>query len=216
MHDVYDLLTIFPFEPDLLLLPFIGAVIGWITNYLAVKMLFHPRKPLRLIFFTVQGVFPKRQQALAHKLGQVVSTELISAQDLTESLAEKATSEPMLQVVADRIEQVITQKLPAVIPMIAMVLSPEIVQTVKNAFMEDLKEMISDLIDKLSSEIHQELDVHAIVEEKVANFSSAKLEEILFAIMRREFRFIELVGAFLGFLIGVVQVALLTRELWIP
>ena len=64
-------------NPLLLCMPFIGAGIGWVTNFIAVKMLFHPRKPLRLLFFSVQGVFPKRQQAFAHKLGAIVSDELI-------------------------------------------------------------------------------------------------------------------------------------------
>ena len=51
------------------LLPLIAALIGWLTNLIAVKMLFHPRKSINLGFFSVQGVFPKRQKALAKKLG---------------------------------------------------------------------------------------------------------------------------------------------------
>lgn len=42
--------------------------------------------------------------------------------------------------------------------------------------------------------------------EKVKNFSSDKLEEILYSIMKKEFVFIEIIGAVLGFLIGVIQI----------
>ena len=49
-----------------------------------------------------------------------------------------------------------------------------------------------------------------IVEEKVSGFSSDKLEEILFSVMRREFKFVEMVGAVLGFIIGVAQILLLS------
>ena len=42
----------------------------------------------------------------------------------------------------------------------------------------------------------------------MAGFSSDKLEEILQAVMKKEFRFVELVGGVLGFLIGVIQLAL--------
>ena len=93
--------------------------------------------------------------------------------------------------------------------MLAMVMNPELVATVKQAFMNEMQPFIASLVDSMSSELDEALDVHAIVEEKVANFSSDKLEEILFGIMRREFKFIEFVGAFLGFLIGLVQVLLL-------
>ena len=44
--------------------------------------------------------------------------------------------------------------------------------------------------------------------EKVEAFSTEKLEELLTSLMKKEFRFIEWVGAFLGFLIGCIQVAL--------
>ena len=54
-------------ETRLLLLPVIGFVIGYFTNYLAVKMLFHPRRQ----FFGIQGVIPKRKQILAKKIGEV-------------------------------------------------------------------------------------------------------------------------------------------------
>jgi uncharacterized membrane protein YheB (UPF0754 family) len=46
------------------------------------------------------------------------------------------------------------------------------------------------------------------VVEKVAGFSSDKLESILMAIMAKEFRFVEIIGAVLGFLIGLLQVAI--------
>ena len=59
--------------PILLLLPIIAALIGWFTNYLAVKMLFHPRLPLKIFGFSIQGVFPKRQKQLADKLGTLVA-----------------------------------------------------------------------------------------------------------------------------------------------
>jgi uncharacterized membrane protein YheB (UPF0754 family) len=52
------------------------------------------------------------------------------------------------------------------------------------------------------------MDVKELVREKVEAFSSDKLEEILFSIMRKEFRFIEIIGAILGFLIGCIQIAL--------
>jgi uncharacterized membrane protein YheB (UPF0754 family) len=43
------------------------------------------------------------------------------------------------------------------------------------------------------------------VREKVESFSSDKLEDMLFSIMKKEFRFIEIVGGVLGFFIGLLQ-----------
>jgi uncharacterized membrane protein YheB (UPF0754 family) len=192
----------------IVILPTIGAFIGWVTNYVAVKMLFHPKEPKKFLFLTVQGVFPKRQRAFAHKLGAVVSGELFSADDVKSLLREGASSPKLRAVIDQHIEAVITEKLPKAIPMLAMVMNPQLVQTVKGTFSAELNELLVSLVDALGSTLDEALDVHAIIEEKVAAFSSDKLEQILLAIMSKEFRFIELVGAVLGGLIGVVQVLL--------
>ena len=191
-------------------LPLIGALIGWLTNYIAIKMLFHPKKEIKIFFFSLQGIFPKRQQALAEKLGQVVSTELVSAQEVTAHLKEKATSEAVLDHISMRIEEGIASRLPRIFPMLAMLMSGEITNKLKKALLEQISSLNEELIDKLSRELEEELDVQAIVEEKVSAFSSDKLEEILFSIMRREFKFVEVVGAVLGFLIGLIQILLLS------
>ena len=191
-------------------LPLIGALIGWLTNYIAIKMLFHPRKEVRLFFIPVQGVFPKRQKALARKLGQIVSEELVSAQDVTAHLKEKATSEAVLSHIALKLEEGISKRLPGAFPILAMLKSSDMADKIKNMLLDQMGGLNEELIDKLSSELEEELDVQRIVEEKVSAFSSDKLEKILFSIMRREFKFIEMVGAVLGFLIGVVQILLLS------
>ena len=63
---------------SIILLPLIAAFIGWFTNWIAIKMLFHPKEPKKILGITFQGIFPKRQRQFAEKLGALVSTELIS------------------------------------------------------------------------------------------------------------------------------------------
>ncbi len=191
-------------------LPFIGALIGWLTNYIAIKMLFHPKNEVRLFFIPMQGVFPKRQKALARKLGEIVSEELFSAQDVTAHLKEKATSEAVLNHIALRLEEGIASRLPRAFPMLAMVMSSDMAGKIKVVLVEQIGSLNEELIDMLSGELEEELDIRRIVEEKVSAFSSDKLEKILFSIMRREFKFIEMVGAVLGFCIGVAQIILLS------
>ncbi len=56
--------------------------------------------------------------------------------------------------------------------------------------------------------LKSELDLEKIVVDKVSTFSTDKFEEILQQIMAKEFKFIEWIGAVLGFLIGLFQVAI--------
>ena len=52
-------------EYKILLIPIIGFIIGYLTNYLAVKMLFHPKKRI----LGIQGVLPRRRQQIAQRIG---------------------------------------------------------------------------------------------------------------------------------------------------
>ncbi|HOU47595.1 MAG TPA: DUF445 family protein, partial [Chitinophagales bacterium] len=68
--------------------PLIGAFIGWITNWIAIKMLFHPRKPVKFLFLTFHGIFPKNKPRIANKLGIVVQRDLINFSDIKSRLQD--------------------------------------------------------------------------------------------------------------------------------
>ena len=192
----------------LYLLPVIAALIGWVTNYLAVKMLFHPKLPIRLMGISIQGVFPKRQGQLAEKLGALVDQELFSVEEVSKKIKELSTSPRTMDQIGNRIERTIREKLVKSFPMLSMFLSDGMVTKVTETFKEELRDFMAQSADDLSTKLERDLDVRKMVREKVEAFSTEKLEEILVSLMKKEFRFIELVGAFLGFLIGCLQVGL--------
>ena len=189
-------------------MPVIAALIGWVTNYLAVKMLFHPKLPIRLMGISIQGVFPKRQGQLAEKLGALVDQELFSVEEVSKKIKELSTSPRTMDQIGKRIERTIREKLVKSFPMLSMFLSDGMVTKVTETFKEELRDFMAQSADDLSTKLERDLDVRKMVREKVEAFSTEKLEEILVSLMKKEFRFIELVGALLGFLIGCLQIGL--------
>ena len=91
-------------------LPFIAALIGWFTNFIAVKMLFHPKEPINLLFFKIQGIFPKRQKVLAEKLGNMVAKDLFSVEDLLQQIKTTDNSQVMA-LVESKLDDFIAKKL---------------------------------------------------------------------------------------------------------
>ena len=195
-------------SPIIILLPIIAAIIGWLTNYLAVKMLFHPKVPLNLLGISIQGVFPKRQKKLAEKLGSLVAKELFSIGDITKKIEDIAKSEKSMELIGKRIEKTIRNKLVKSFPMLAMFLTDDMVEKVTNLFKSELQDFLTDFSQDIRERLEENIDVEKLVRDKVEAFSSDKLEQILFAIMKKEFRFIEIIGAVLGFIIGCFQVSL--------
>ena len=186
-------------------LPVIAAIIGWLTNFIAVKMLFHPREKVRIIFFDVQGIFPKRQGKLAEKLGKIVADELFSIQDIKSSLEDPEALKQVHEVIDERLDDFLQNRLKDKMPMLAMFLNDKTRGTIKSTLSQELEALIPEIIAKYVDKLEQDVDIEKIVYEKVVNFSSDKLEQILYSIMSKEFRFIELLGGILGFIIGIIQ-----------
>ncbi len=192
------------------LLPIIAALIGWATNYLAIKMLFHPHEPKKIMGFTFHGVFPKRQSQIAEKLGELVANELFSMKDVARQIEDLSTQPEALEEVGKRIEKTIRGKLIGAFPMLSMFLSDEMIEKVTNLFKGELEDFLRVSAQGLASKMEESVDIQALVRQKVQAFSSNKIEELLLGFMEQEFRFIEKIGAVLGFFIGCIQLFLVT------
>lgn len=189
-----------------IIIPVISAFIGWFTNWIAIKMLFHPKEPKKILGITFQGIFPKRQQQFAMKLGKLVSNELLSFSEIEQKISDPANVDNIMPHLEGHIDLFLREKLAAQIPMLGMLIGDKTIMQVKSVFMKELEELFPILMKQYMNTLQNDLDLEKIVFEKVGAFSSDKLEDILNQIMSAEFRFVEIIGAVLGFIIGIMQV----------
>lgn len=214
-----------------LLLPFFAALIkfmnitgnlitillstftGWVTTWIAIKMLFHPRRPFKIVGFTIQGIFPKNQRLIAEKLGQVVGKELLSFDEIEQKVTNPENIEKLKPEIEKHVDHFLRNKIQEVFPMLAMMIGEKTILQLKEALLTELETLFPTLMKSYMTKLEKDLDLEKIVTEKVANFSSEKLEDILNQITKREFKFLEFIGGFFGLLIGFIQVivGLLTR-----
>lgn len=190
----------------LLLIPVISAFIGWFTNWIAIKMLFHPREPRKILGVTLHGIFPKRQKQFAEKLGKLVSAELLSFGDIEEKITHPENLKKIMPLIEGHIDEFLRVKLAQQMPMISMFIGDKTIAELKTVFTAELELLFPVIMKNYMGSLQQQLDLEKIVTEKVAGFSSDKLEEILNSIMSKEFFFVEIIGGVLGFVIGLLQV----------
>lgn len=190
----------------LFIIPVISAFIGWITNWVAIKMLFHPREPRKFLGITFQGIFPKRQQQFAEKLGKLVSNEFLSFTDIEEKISSPENLKKVMPLIEQHIDEFLRHKLSDEMPVISMFIGDKTINKMKGAFMKELELIFPQLMKQFAGNLKTELDLEHIIINKVSNFSSDKLEELLYQIMSKEFRFVEIIGAVIGFIIGIVQI----------
>jgi uncharacterized membrane protein YheB (UPF0754 family) len=190
----------------LLIIPVISAFIGWVTNWIAIKMLFHPREPKKILGITFHGIFPKRQQQFAEKLGKLVSNEFLSFSDIEQKISDPHNLKKIMPMIENHIDDFLRNRLSNEMPVISMFIGDKTINKLKAAFMNEIEILFPQVMKQFAGNLKTELDLEHIVIKKVAGFSSDKLEEILYQIMSKEFRFVEVIGAVIGFIIGVVQV----------
>lgn len=188
-------------------LPLISAFIGWITNWLAIKMLFHPRKPIKILFLKFQGIFPKNKHRIADKLGNVVQRDLINFTDIKDRLQDPDALNNFKEEIATRVDDALRDRIEK--NTVASILVPEqLILSIHKTIVKEIEVNLPTVIGSSIDKIESKLNIHELVRNKVNNFSDEKLEQLLLDITSKEFRFIELIGAILGFFIGILQVIL--------
>ncbi|OHX65646.1 DUF445 domain-containing protein [Flammeovirga pacifica] len=189
-------------------LPVISAGIGWITNYVAIKMLFHPRKPINLGLFTLHGVFPRRKETLARRLGVIVEKDLFTPEMIVEKLDTEENKSKLRESIMKRVNEFVDEKAVQFAPMLQMFGGDAIIDQIRTGMEKSVDEMIPKLMGDIGNNISS-ISIEQVVYEKVMDFSDEKFEDLLMAVIKSELTFIEIMGAVLGFLIGLVQVGIL-------
>ena len=187
--------------------PLVAAFTGWFTTWIAIYMLFHPRNPKRFLGITIQGVFPKRQKQVAAKLGSVVANELIHFNEIAAMLKDPQQLEQLNPTIEKHLDSFLHVKLKEKLPVIAMFVSDSMLEKIKEGMMEEIGQLLPEVITQYTDSLSKKIDIEKMVTDKVSNFSTDKLELILESVMKKEFRFLELIGWVLGLAIGLLQMA---------
>ena len=186
----------------------VGALIGWGTNWLALKMLFHPRRPVGIGPFRFQGVIPRRKSDIAARLGEMVENELVSHQDVRAALGSPEVLDGFRRVAREQARRFAEERLPSLHPMVAMFLTQGMKDKVVDLLGNELDELAPRLGSDLADRLEESLSFKDLVRRRVEGFSVERVEALLLSVLAKEFGFIEWSGAVLGALVGLAQAAL--------
>ena len=192
---------------ELILLPIVAALIGWGTNVIAIRMLFRPRKPIRILGFELLGVLPKRRLEIARSIGEVLQDDLLPMDELIAAVNTEETRTRVAGIIANNLAAKIHRFLPRFLLEHA---EEKIRYYLEDMVNSEIESLFAQLGDSLSQELQEQRLLSKFVEDKIASFDLIYLEELVLKVAKNELRYIELFGAILGFLIGFIQVALVS------
>ncbi len=184
----------------------ISCFTGWVTAWIAVKLLFHPRKPISLPGFKLQGIIPKNQMAIAQQLGQMVSKEFLSFSALKEKITEPENLMRLRPEIENHIDLFLREKLKDTFPMLSMLIGDKTINQLKAAFLLELESLFPVLMNSYMTRLEKDIDPEKLVTEKISSFSLTKAEEIVNKSAKKLFVYFQLMGAFIGLLTGFLHI----------
>ena len=190
---------------QLLIMIFISATIGWITNWVAIKMLFRPHNEINLGLFKIQGLIPKRRAEIGIGIADVIQNELISIKDVIANIDREEFSKRLNDLIDDVLEKNLKTKVKEKFPVMQMFFSDKMAKDVSNTIKGIVMENQEKIFEIFSNYAEENINFSTIITDKISNFSLDKLEEIINGLAKKELKHIEVIGAILGAFIGLVQ-----------
>ena len=189
----------------LVIMVIISAAIGWITNWVAIKMLFRPHNEINLGLFKIQGLIPKRRAEIGIGIADVIQNELISIKDVIANIDREEFSKRLNDLIDDVLEKNLKTKVKEKFPVMQMFFSDKMAKDVSETIKGIVMENQEKIFEIFSNYAEENIDFSTIITDKISNFSLDKLEEIINGLAKKELKHIEVIGAILGAFIGLVQ-----------
>ncbi len=183
---------------QIIILALVGAFIGYLTNVMAIKLLFRPIEPST--FFKIQGVIPKRHAEIAASIGEVVEKELLSIDEILDKIMEDVDKEEILNSIKTKIIEIIQREF-RMYAMFAGVINP----LLDDIFQKEGNKLLTKMSEKMKRKVVNSISIKEMVEDKIKSLDLLQLEDIIIKIAHNELRHIEYLGGVLGLIIGLVQ-----------
>jgi uncharacterized membrane protein YheB (UPF0754 family) len=194
---------------DYILLPVSGLIIGYFTNFLAIKMTFSPIQAHIMCggYVNVQGVFLKRQKEASQELAKLICSQIIDAKAMLEYMVSTGSSagiDKVLEIYQTHIDRTIDQTVG-----MARSAIPSFVGEGIDGVKRDVVDISLEILPRHAAEIEKYIDEVMCVEEtlslRLQRVPPEEFEQIMHPIFEDDEWILLVVGGFLGVIIGLLQ-----------
>ena len=194
-------------DHTLILLPVVGCLIGWLTNYVAIKLLFRPHKPIDLLGMRVQGLIPKRRKEIANGMARTIERELLSSKDISAVLENVDWKGEVEKAVEEVVEHRIPMGRFKDVPLVGLV-SENLNYHIKYLITKEILKHVEKKKDNIAEKFKEGIDVKEMLATRIDGLDLVQFERLLTDFIGRELKHIEFLGGVMGFLIGLFQAVL--------
>jgi uncharacterized membrane protein YheB (UPF0754 family) len=193
--------------PAAWVLPAAGFLVGYVTNWLALNLIFEPREPIQIGPFRIQGVFIKRQREVATAFADVISGRVLNAEQMLKHLTDGPSRDRVLEILEDQVEE--SMKEYERDAMVAMLVSKDKLAEAKVDLLQRVRSVDISDSGQIKAFADQSHHIHAQLEKNLAALDAAEFSGILRPVFQKDEWKLVLAGGVIGTGIGALQVVLL-------
>ncbi|GAA0858151.1 DUF445 domain-containing protein [Aliiglaciecola litoralis] len=187
----------------LLLIPFTSGIVGYVTNYLAVKMMFYPIEFIGIRpIFGWQGLIPMKRREMAEIEVELVLGKLLSVQELTERLDPQMLTASIERRLKQVLRKIVNQVMQESAPQLWASLPVQAKNLVYKRVEADIPNVVHKMVDDFKHNVDEIIDIKELVVGHLVN-EPELINEIFLKAGEKEFPFIEKSGLYFGFLFGL-------------
>lgn len=183
-------------------IPLISALIGWLTNYIAIKSLFRPVNKINILGMNFQGLIPKRKKFIINNIAEVFEEYLFSHKDILLELKKPKNMEKITRKLIPVLEEKIVGKIPEMFRSMASPIISRILEA-------ETENILRKIIDEFGESLIDAISIKDIIIEKLNSYEISNIEKIINKIAKKELKHIELLGGVIGLLVGLFQVGIM-------
>ncbi len=192
----------------LLLPPLIGCVIGWLTNYVAIKLLFRPHMPVEVFGYKIQGLIPKRRKEIAGSIARSIERELLSSEDIAATLSDIDWKQEIEKSIEEMVDHRFATNKFKGLPIVGLV-SENLKYHIKYIITREVVTHLDKKKNGIVNRFKDRVDVRELVTNNIDKLDTSRFEGLLTEFIARELKHLEWLGGLMGFLIGIIQSLLL-------
>jgi uncharacterized membrane protein YheB (UPF0754 family) len=193
--------------PAAWVLPAAGFLVGYITNWLALNLIFEPKEPTQVGPFKIQGVFIKRQREVATSFADVIAERVLTADKMVQHMSDGPNRQRVLDILENQVER--SMKVYERDAMVGMLVTKDKLEEAKADLLDRVRS--ADLTDssQIKTFADQSRHIHGQLEANLAALDAAQFSGILRPVFQKDEWKLILAGGVIGTGIGALQVVFL-------
>jgi uncharacterized membrane protein YheB (UPF0754 family) len=192
-----------------LIMPAFGLVVGWFTDWLALKMIFNPKRPVRVFGLEIQGRFLKRRKEVAADYGALIADEIITPRKVIEAVLRGPLSDRVLAMVRREVQSALDRTTGLARPLVMVTIGSAQYQRIKAVIATKILERLPETMTYVEDYAHETMDIRNLLREKMQRLDERQFEALIRPAFEQDEWILIAVGAALGFVMGEAQALLL-------